>query len=157
MTSLRPARPDEADALTALTLRSKAHHGYDAAFLAAVRNELSVSPSDCDGRLVVAERDGVLLGYYAITGSPPVGELDALFVDPPAIGTGVGGPLLRAAVAHAARSGFVRLTIDADPGAEAFYRHAGARRVGEVPSGSIAGRFLPRLELDVAAGTGSQD
>ncbi len=130
-------------------MRSKAHHGYDDAFLTAVRAELTITPDDCDGRLVVAERDGTLLGYYAVTGTPPTGELDSLFVDPTAIGTGLGGMLLRAARAHATELGFTTLRIDADPGAEAFYRHAGARRVGEAPSGSIAGRLLPRLELEV--------
>jgi SAM-dependent methyltransferase len=43
----------------------------------------------------------------------------------------------------------VRLTIDADPHAEAFYVAMGAARVGESPSGSIPGRMLPRLELSV--------
>jgi hypothetical protein len=36
--SIRPARPDEAEALTALFYRSKAHWGYDDDFMAWVRS-----------------------------------------------------------------------------------------------------------------------
>jgi len=38
-----------------------------------------------------------------------------------------------------------RVVLDADPGAEPFYARFGARRTGEVPSGSIEGRMLPRM------------
>jgi GNAT superfamily N-acetyltransferase len=148
--TIRPARPDEAPALSDLALRAKGHWGYDAAFLEACREELRVDPADCDGRsVVVADAAGVLIGFYQLLGEPPVGELADLFVDPPAIGRGVGGRLLAHAHAGAAARGFRTLTIDADPNAESFYRHAGAVRVGEVASGSIAGRRLPRLELAV--------
>jgi hypothetical protein len=41
---IRPARPSEAHALTALVLRSKAHWGYDAGFMAQVRPVLTVTP-----------------------------------------------------------------------------------------------------------------
>jgi hypothetical protein len=39
--------------------------------------------------------------------------------------------------------------IDADPATAPFSRRLGARDVGVAPSGSIAGRMLPRLVLDV--------
>jgi len=42
--------------------------------------------------------------------------------------------------------------LDADPDAEPFYLHHGARRIGEVPSGSIPGRMLPRLAFGQPAG-----
>ena len=46
MLHLRPARPDEADLLTELCLRSKAVWGYDDAFMRACRAELTLSPAD---------------------------------------------------------------------------------------------------------------
>ncbi len=147
---LRPARPDEADALTELAERSKGHWGYDAAFLAACRTELTVHPDSCDGmHTVVADRDGVLVGYYQLAGSAPAGELTDLFVAPAAIGHGIGRRLLEHALERAGALGFQVLTIDADPNAEPFYLHAGAIRTGTTASGSIAGRLLPRLELQV--------
>jgi len=150
---VRAAGAQEAAAISALALRSKAHWGYDADFLAACRQDLTIRPEWCDGvRLVVAEQDRVLLGYARVAGEPPVGELAGLFVDPSAIGRGVGGLLLRHAVAIAARLGMTALEIDSDPNAEPFYRHAGAVRTGESPSTVDPTRLLPRLELAVPAG-----
>lgn len=145
---LRPARPEEAPEISALALRSKGYWGYDAEFLEACREDLTVEPAWCDGtRLTVAEREGVLLGYSRISGRPPVGDLDALFVDPTAMGLGIGKRLLDQAIACAGALGMSRLTIDSDPSAEPFYLHAGAVRVGESASTVFPGRVLPRLEL----------
>jgi GNAT superfamily N-acetyltransferase len=153
--SLRPAVPGEAAALSRLALRSKAHWGYDEEFLAACRAELTLRPEQCDGvHTVVAERDAVLLGFYRLAGEAPVAELADLFVDPTAIGHGVGAALMADAVQRARAQGVSRLVIDADPNAEGFYAHMGARRVGTVPSGSVAGRELPRLELALLPTTG---
>src|SRR5699024_955300 len=148
--SFRPAQQDEAPQLTELALRSKGHWGYDQDFLAACRLELTVDPAECDGvHIICAERAGQIVGYYQLAGDPPTGELADVFVDPPAIGNGTGGELLRHVLGQARQLGYERLTIDADPHAETFYRHAGARRVGDVPSGSIPNRTLPRLELSI--------
>jgi GNAT superfamily N-acetyltransferase len=148
--TLRPAVPVEAHALSHLALRSKAHWGYDDEFLAACREELTLQPEQCDGvHVVVAECGATLLGFYRLTGESPVAELADLFVDPDAIGRGLGGTLVADAVHRAGTLGISRLVIDADPHAEGFYARMGARRVGKVPSGSIAGRELPRLELVV--------
>jgi GNAT superfamily N-acetyltransferase len=150
--TVRPARAAEAEAISALALRSKAHWGYDADFLTACRADLTIRPEWCDGvRLVVAEQDGVLLGYARVAGEPPVGELAGLFVDPAAIGRGVGGVLLRHAVRMAAGFGMTALEIESDPNAEPFYRHAGAVRTGVARSTVDPDRLLPRLELAVPA------
>jgi GNAT superfamily N-acetyltransferase len=149
MIALRPARPEEASLISELALRSKGHWGYDAAFLDACRAELTWTAEQCaSGEVVVAERDGTVVGFYALS-SGSGGELDACFVDPPAIGSGVGGVLLRDALAAARRRGWATLALDADPGAEGFYLRHGARRVGESPSGSVPGRVLPRLAFDL--------
>jgi len=149
---IRAGLPSEAGAISALALRSKGHWGYDAAFLEACREDLTIDPAWCDGvRLVVAEEDGVLLGYVRIAGEPPVGELDGLFVDPPAIGRGIGGLLLQHAVATAAGLGLETLEIDSDPYAEPFYRHAGAVRTGTTSSTVDPTRSLPRLLLAVTS------
>jgi GNAT superfamily N-acetyltransferase len=139
---LRPARADEAGLLSELALESKGYWGYSAEFLAACRDELTVTPGH---RAVVAERDGRVVGFYALTGEPPELDLAMMFVAPAEIGTGVGRALWAHAVDAAARSGAERVTIDAEPHAEAFYLAMGAVRVGEVASGSIPGRTLPRL------------
>ncbi|MFJ6851679.1 GNAT family N-acetyltransferase [Streptomyces sp. NPDC091271] len=145
---LRPGRPGEAAALTELALRSKAHWGYDEAFMAACRDELTVRPGDtAGGRAVVAEEDGRLLGFTTLAGEPPEGALAMMFVEPDTIGRGVGRLLFEHTMTQARRLGFVRLTIDADLNAEPFYTAMGAVRIGATPSGSIPGRELPLLEL----------
>jgi len=102
-------------------------------------------------RAHVLEREGSILGFFTLAGDPPEGELVHLYVDPAAIGAGVGVTLFRAACEIARREGFRRLLIHSDPNAVPFYSRQGARQVGEVPSGSIPGRLLPPLELDLSA------
>ncbi|MFI6156485.1 GNAT family N-acetyltransferase [Kitasatospora sp. NPDC051170] len=145
---IRPARPEEAGLLTGLALRSKAHWGYDEAFMAACREELALDEAAL-GRLdaAVAEEDGRLLGFVALAAEPPGGSLDMLFVEPEEIGRGVGRALFDHVRARAVALGLRRFTIDADPNAEPFYRAMGATRIGSIPSGSIPGRELPLMEL----------
>ncbi len=146
---LRPARPDEARLLSALALRSKAHWGYNDAFLAACKHELRIRGGEmADRHVTVAEVDGVVAGHYTIDGT----ELGQLFVDPVHIGRGVGRALWRHAVGAARDLGIETLSIDADPFAEGFYLAMGATRVGSVPSGSIPGRELPRLTFSTSGG-----
>lgn len=148
---IRGAHLDEAELLTELALRSKAHWGYSAEFLAACRDELAVRPSAITADLVrVAARGEEVLGFYELGGVVPHGELAALFVERDQIGTGVGGRLLDHALDAASRRGFGSLVVDADPGAEAFYLRHGARRIGDSLSGSIPGRLLPRLLFEIS-------
>jgi GNAT superfamily N-acetyltransferase len=95
----------------------------------------------------VAERAGAVVGFTTLDGQPPQGVLGMMFVEPAAIGQGV-GRLLFEHTADAGRAlGFTRLTIDADPNAEPFYRAMGAVPIGRVPSGAVPGRTLPQLAL----------
>jgi GNAT superfamily N-acetyltransferase len=93
---------------------------------------------------VVAEYDGRPAGVATLAGQPPEGELDLLFVDPWAIGLGVGKALYLDALERARALGFGRLLIEADPFAEDFYLRMGAVRIGERVSGAT-GRALPLL------------
>jgi GNAT superfamily N-acetyltransferase len=148
---LRPARPDEAVVLSELALRSKAHWGYDEAFLEACRPELTLRPDDlAEQRATVARVGDRVVGFYTLAGQAPEGELACLFVEPDHIGTGVGRRLWQHAVDTARALGFQRLTIESDPYAEDFYLRMGAVRIGSIPSGSIAGRELPRMAYRVA-------
>jgi GNAT superfamily N-acetyltransferase len=150
--TLRAARPDEAAMLSDLALRAKAHWDYSAEFIEACRDELTVDPADIEaGRVVVAEQLGVVVGFSAVTGAPPVAEVDMLFVEPECIGTGVGAVLFGALRSTAVAVGFTRLRIESDPNATGFYERQGAVRVGDAPSVSIPGRTLPLLELDLTA------
>lgn len=153
MTTTSPAhiaapRADQAQSLSDLALRSKGHWGYGDDFLASCRAELTYTPADCtSGDMAVAYVGEDLAGLVRLTGSAPEGELQSLFVDPPWIGSGVGAALLAHALDEARRRGMTRVVLSADPGAESFYVRFGARRIGEIASGSIAGRVLPYMEF----------
>lgn len=143
---LRPARPDEADLLSDLAVRSKGHWGYDAEFLAACRPVLTLTAAAVVAeRAVVAEVDGAVAGFYTLYGEPPAGELNHLWVDPAHIGHGIGRALWTHAVDTAAHLGMHRFTIDAEPFAESFYLAMGAEPSGSSPSMVVPGRMLPQL------------
>jgi len=147
--AIRPARAGEAQALSALCFRSKAHWGYDAPLMAQSRASLTITPDlIATGRVLVAVDDrDVALGMASLAPlNDGTWDLLHMFVEPPAIGTGAGRLLFRAITQLALSLGAVRLSIQSDPNAEAFYVRMGARRVGEAPSDAIAGRLLPMLE-----------
>jgi len=151
MISIRPAVPAEAATLSALALRSKAYWGYNEDFMAAFKAELTVDPANCkEGMIKVAYEGPAIVGFYQLSGSGTEGELEDLFVDPDFIGKGVGTLLLETAMSQAKELGFLSLSIQADPNAEGFYIHFGAKRIGTKPSGSIKGRELPLLLLKLS-------
>lgn len=143
---VRQAEVAEAERLTALCRRSKAHWGYDADFMRRSADALVVKPSAiAQGLVVVADDGGCPRGVAAVEPMEEHGafDLSLLFVDPDAIGHGIGRMLFDAASATARSHGGTRMSILADPFAAPFYEHMGATRVGDAPSDAIPGRFLP--------------
>lgn len=152
---IRPARPEEAGALSNLAMRSKAHWGYSSEFMEACRDELTYTPEQIiAGGVWVLEDEGEVRGFYALTNiSPNAIELEAMFVAPERIGSGYGRALMDHALAESRAAGHIeRLVIQADPNASGFYESAGARRIGDRDSDSIAGRALPLYEIVTAEG-----
>jgi GNAT superfamily N-acetyltransferase len=148
--NLRTAKPADAAALSDIAFQSKAHWGYSDDFMAACKEELIVAPEACaSGLVVVGEENGILMGFYRLGGKPPIGELNDLFIAPMCIGTGAGKTLFQAARDHAIKLGFEALRIHSDLHAEALYLHMGAKKIGSSPSGSILGRELPILQIDL--------
>ncbi|MEM6488857.1 MAG: GNAT family N-acetyltransferase [Pseudomonadota bacterium] len=147
---LRPARPDEAAALTALSLRSKASWGYDAAFMAQCVAELTVRAGDLDPAtcaVAAAAEGGGAVGLVQWTREGTDAVLLKLFVVPERFGQGIGHRLFAWAAEGARVAGAQRIAVAADPGAAPFYRRMGMRHAGTEPSLSIPGRLLPRLVL----------
>src|SRR5438445_11843530 len=107
MVSIRNAKPGEGESLSALCVRSKAHWGYDAAFMAKSAAALSVSEADiAAGRVLVAvDAAGWTIGLASVVPDGETADLDLMFVDPPAIGRGAGRMLFEAAASLARRLG----------------------------------------------------
>lgn len=149
MRKLRTPRTDELKALSALCLRSKAHWGYDADFMAACVAELTLTPDDLTtSSLQLAEDKTGLIGVAQVKMlDGETASLEALFIDPSRMGAGSGRLLFDWAAETARNLGARHLMIESDPDAAPFYIRMGAIRIGEAPSGSIPGRALPLLRL----------
>lgn len=139
---IRRAAPSDLAEASALCLRSKANWGYDAAFMAACRDELTLAERDLADIVLVASQSGRIVGVIQLSQKGEEAEIEKLFVDPSALRQGLGHQLLHAAMACAPSA---RIRVQSDPGAAAFYRAQGFEPVGERPSGSISGRMLPVL------------
>lgn len=149
--SIREARPDEAVMLSELAMRSKAHWGYDAAFLEACHADLTLTPQEiAESASLVCERAAGVVGFSRVVlMDERTAELDALFVDPQAIGTGAGKLLWEQSVVAARELGAQDLVLQSDPHAEGFYLSRGARRIGEISSALVPGRSLPLMHFDL--------
>ncbi|KAM3512143.1 hypothetical protein MY11210_004207 [Beauveria gryllotalpidicola] len=113
---------------------------------------LPLNNNNDDDRSTSSEEEQVV-GVYRLT---PLqdgrcdAELSYLWIRPSQIRQGLGRLLWEHAVRRAAALGMARLSLDADPHAEAFYVKMGADRCEEdAPSKSVPGRTLPRFQVDV--------
>lgn len=146
----RAAHPPEAAALSALALRSKAHWGYDADFMKACVGPLTIAPEDFqEMEIVVVDGASGPVAFAALDVDRPEAHLDKAFVDPEAMGQGLGRALMGWAVTQARARGARMLLIESDPHAEAFYAAMGAEVVGRAASEAIPGRTLPLMRLDL--------
>jgi GNAT superfamily N-acetyltransferase len=152
---IRPARTGEAPILTELCLRSKAHWGYDPAFMVAAARLLRIGEADIRaGNVLVARRtergEPCGVAVLAPLRRPDWCELSHLFVAPECLRLGIGRALFLAATALAKEQGATHLSILADPYAAPFYERLGARRCGEAPSGVVPNRMLPLFDFAIA-------
>ena len=151
--TIRAARKQEAEELSSLAYRSKQYWGYDRDFMECCRDDLTYTPSKIASRdydFQVYEKEARVVGFYALNClEPSVAELEAFFVDPPFIGTGVGKKMIDHAKKTAIGRGVHRIIIQSDPNAQEFYEVSGARSIGSRESDSIPGRLLPLFELSL--------
>lgn len=147
----RPAGAGEAEQLSDLCWRSKAHWGYDSHFMDACREALTVR-DEWIGRewVIVAEIDDEVAGVAAIAPDGSQFEVALFFVDPTQMGKGVGAVLFNAMVTRARQEEVGALRILSDPNAVEFYRKMGARMIGTEPSDAIPGRRLPLMEIELS-------
>lgn len=155
---IRPARPDEADALAGLAVRSKAHWPYPAAFVARFARDLALTPEVVAANDVwVAERpcryptiSGEVRGFYTLLHRGALTVLDDLWLDPGEIGRGSGRLLFEHATARATAEGASTMEWEAEPYAVGFYERMGATTEGWVDS--PLGRRLPVMRLVLGVG-----
>lgn len=151
--NIRRAYGSDAGQLSTLAFRSKAHWGYSIEFMAACKDELTYTPEQIDSsryQFHVCELDGETVGFYALElENEFIAEIEALFVQPKSIGTGIGRELMAHCKITARALGMQALVIQGDPNAEEFYLAAGGVRTGYRESASIPGRQLPVFRINL--------
>jgi len=141
---------DDADALTDLAHRAKAHWGYSASWMRAWDAQLTILPGYIDMHDVwVAERGGAIVGMCALEDRGSRWMLEHVWVDPLLHGHGIGRALVLRALQTAREHRARVVELLADPYATGFYDRLGARRIGDVhaPMPGARDRTLPRYEF----------
>ena len=145
------AKPEDAEALTAIAFAAKRHWGYAERWIQEWRDVLTMRPEfiEANTAYCAIENDRPI-GFYVLTAESDGLHLDHLWVLPPAMGRGVGRALFEHAVGQAKAQGFRDFEIEADPNAEGFYQRMGAKRTGSNRT-EIEGevRELPLLRYDL--------
>ena len=147
---IRRATADDADALSDLAHRAKAHWGYPAAWMREWDAQLTIIPGYLEMHDVwVSEENGVIVGMCALEDRKDRWNLEHVWVDPASHGRGVGRALVLHALEEARRRHDGVVELLSDPFASGFYERLGARRAGEVPAPmpGAKNRTLPRYEF----------
>jgi len=149
---IRDITPTDADVISGLGIRSKAHWGYTPDQMEVFRQELTHRADELQHKSgELAEQGGAEVGFYLLhTIDDATIELECLFIDPGTLKSGYGSTLFRRAVDRARGLGFTRMTIQSDPFAAGFYERHLARKLRDIPS-SIPDRTIPLFEYDLAA------
>src|SRR5262249_7619002 len=139
------ARRADAAYLTRISRAAKRHWGYPESLLRLWRGDLTVTPGFIDRHPVYhAVHRGRVVGFYAISGTGRVRELEHMWVHPTHMGAGVGRALFAHLVQRLHAMGVRRLDVASDPNAEGFYHRIGAGGVATIAA-SPAGSRPPRL------------
>jgi GNAT superfamily N-acetyltransferase len=116
------------DRLREIAYAAKAHWGYDAQRVRHWADSIDLE----DGReILVAERDSALVAWASVIPGGETCVLEDMWVEPPAMGHGVGTELFQRAAARARELGASRMEWEAEPNAVGFYEKMGGRHVGE--------------------------
>src|SRR4029450_27601 len=119
---IRRATADDADALSDLAHRAKAHWGYPAAWMREWDAQLTIIPGYLDLHDVfVAEKDGSIGGMCALEDRHDRWPLEHVWVEPSEHGHGVGRALVLHALDEARRRHEGNVELLADPYARGFY------------------------------------
>jgi GNAT superfamily N-acetyltransferase len=145
---LREPVSDELCFLTQLCLRSKAYWGYDEEFMRLCEPELSLTEADLEEDAFILAVDAEEpIGIVQVSNGPDGCYLEKLFVEPEHMGRGIGRLLFGWATKTATDLGVNEMIVEADPGAAQFYESMGCIEVGQVISGSIPGRTIPKFTV----------
>ena len=145
------AKPEDADALTAIAFAAKRHWGYPERWIEEWRDILTMRPEVIAAKTTYCAIENERpIGFYMLTVDKAELHFDHLWLLPLAMGRGVGRALFEHAVGQAKALGFRHVRIEADPNAEGFYLRMGAKRTGSTTTEAEGQpRELPLLRYEV--------
>jgi len=149
---IRRAQPDEAEILTGIAHAAKRHWNYPEDWIDQWRPDLTITPEFItDNEVFVALIDKQIAGCCALVVTDSLAEIEHMWMRPEHMGTGIGRALFEHAKRRAEERGADVLELSADPNAEGFYAHMGAKRIGEIPAGMTGreDRVLPRMRINL--------
>lgn len=149
---IQRAAPEQHERLTKIAFAAKKHWGYPERWMDIWKNALTILPQFiADNEVYAATVESEVAGFYGLIVSGGKVQLEHMWIDPEYIGRGVGKQLFDHAIRVAVNLGADSIEIESDPNAEGFYKHMGARQVGESIS-ELEGqlRVLPLLVVDLA-------
>jgi GNAT superfamily N-acetyltransferase len=144
--SIRTATVGDHATVEGVRRRASLSNEADRDVLLANPETLEYDPAPlAEGRTRVAVQDGRIVGFATTSGADEL-ELDALFVEPDAMRSGVARALIGDLLDRAAGRGIRRINVVANEHALAFYQ-----ALGFVADGRARTRFgdAPRMHLDV--------
>lgn len=130
--TIRAAHPDEAERLTEIASRAKAHWGYSGEQMARWRTAFLTVTADyirAHSPVVAVDSECGPVAFAALERGTPGAALEHLRVLPEFMGRGIGSRLFRHIAMLASE-----FTFTSDPQADGFYLKLGARIIGEVNS-----------------------
>jgi GNAT superfamily N-acetyltransferase len=146
-----PAQPEQADILTQITIAAKRHWNYPEHWIQIWLPLLTITLEYISGHETwIATLNDKPVAYYSLKEAESALWLDNLWVLPEHMGKGIGKELFIHALERSRERGVSVIKIEADPNAQSFYEHMGARKISEHHS-EIEGhpRILPIMEIYV--------
>lgn len=148
---IQSAIPGQAGDLTEITVAAKRFWNYPERWIQIWLPQLTVSAGYISANETWVARSGELIaGWYSLMDSKGELWLDNLWILPDFIGRGIGKQLFQHSLGRGRSRNASVLKVLADPNAESFYSHMGAKKVGE-EHGEVDGvqRTLPVMEINL--------
>lgn len=144
------AEPNDYELLTTITKMSKAYWGFSDEILQEWEHLLIITKDYIEkNKVYKLLQNDQIIGYYSYFSTDEnTIKLDNIFILPEFIGKGFGKILMNDFLKNIKQLGINKITLDAEPNAEKFYKTFGFETIGQLES-SIKDRYLPIMELQI--------
>ena len=140
----------DSEILTAITKKSKAYWGFSEDILKEWEHLLTITKDYIEkNKVYKLVQNDQIIGYYSYFSTDEnTIKIDNIFILPEFIGKGFGKILMNNFLKNIKQLGINKITLDAEPNAEKFYKTFGFETIGQLES-SIKDRYLPIMELQI--------